>query len=334
MVSLRYLSRRLISFAITLLAAYTFIFFIPRIAGGDPMQPVIQNLINKGYQSEAAMAMVNEYRQMFGLTENVFVQYFKYLGNMFQGSLGLSIGFFPATVESLILKALPWTIGLLATSTILSWIIGNIFGAFIGWSGSSKINTALASIAVFFSRFPYYILAILLILVFAFYIPIFPVGGAYSMGAIPGLNLRFLLDVMYHAILPALSMILVSVGGWMLGMRSLMINIKGSDYLMFAEAKGLKRSYTLMKYAFRNALLPQVTALAMSLGYTVSGALLTESIFGYPGIGTLFAVAIGGNDYNLIQGTTILIVFSVLIANLLIDLLYPLIDPRIRYEKK
>ena len=184
------------------------------------------------------------------------------------------------------------------------------------------------------SRIPYYVLAVMLILLFAYYIPIFPPSGAMPMGAVPRLEASFFLDLLRHATLPALSIILASLGGWVIGMRSLMINIQGEDYILFAEAKGLKRSTIMMRYAARNALLPQVTKLALSLGYIVSGALLTEAIFAYPGLGNLYITALGLNDYNLIQGMTLLIIFTVLTANLVIDLLYPLLDPRIRYEEK
>jgi len=288
----------------------------------------------QGQQIPGGEEIVKAYKQMFGLEGDLFTQYIRYLSQVLRGSLGVSIAFFPTPVEALIARALPWTIGLLTTAVIISWALGNIFGALVGWSRNSKINIAIASVCLVLSRIPYYVLALILVLVFAYYIPLFPVSGAMRMGATPRLTLDFILDVMKHAFLPALSIILSSLGGWLIGMRSLIINLQGEDFLMFAEAKGLKKNAILMKYAFRNALLPQVTGLALSLGYTVSGSLLVEAIFGYPGVGSLYVTAIGLNDYNLIQGMTLIIIFSVLTANLLIDLLYPLIDPRIRYEKR
>ena len=288
----------------------------------------------QGQQIPGGDEIVEAYKKMFGLEGDLFTQYVSYLSQVLRGSLGISIAFFPTPVEALIARALPWTIGLLTTTIILSWILGNLFGALIGWSRSSKINMAIASICLVLSRIPYYLLALVLILVFAYYIPLFPVSGAMRMGAVPKLSLDFILDVIRHAFLPSLSIILSSLGGWLISMRSLIINLQGEDFLLFAEAKGLKRNTILMKYAFRNALLPQVTGLALSLGYTVSGSLLVEAIFAYPGVGNLYVTALGLNDYNLIQGMTLIIIFSVLTANLLIDLLYPLIDPRIRYEKR
>lgn len=334
MITLRYLVKRLITYFLTLIAAFTIIFLIPRFAPGDPVQAILMQLSLQGQQIPGGDKIVKAYKQMFGLEGDLFTQYISYLSQVLRGSLGVSIAFFPVPVEALIARALPWTIGLLSTTVIVSWVLGNIFGALVGWSRSSKVNMIIASICLVLSRIPYYVLALVLILVFAYYIPLFPASGAMRMGTTPRLSLDFIFNVMRHAFLPSLSIILSSLGGWLISMRSLIINIQGEDFLMFAEAKGLKRSAILMKYAFRNALLPQVTGLALSLGYIVSGALLVEAIFSYPGVGGLYITALGLNDYNLIQGMTLLIIFAVLTANLLIDLLYPLIDPRIRYEKK
>jgi len=326
--------KRLISYFVTLFAAFTIIFLIPRFAPGDPIQALLMRLSLQGQQIPGGDEIVKAYKKMFGLEGDLFTQYVNYISQVLRGNLGISIAFFPTPVEALIARALPWTIGLLTTTIILSWILGNVFGALIGWSKSSKINMVIATICLVLSRIPYYVLALVLILVFAYYIPLFPVSGAMRMGATPSLSLEFILDVMRHAFLPSLSIILSSLGGWLISMRSLIINLQGEDFLLFAEAKGLKRNVILMKYAFRNALLPQVTGLALSLGYTVSGSLLVEAIFAYPGVGSLYITALGLNDYNLIQGMTLLIIFAVLTANLLIDLLYPLIDPRITYERK
>jgi len=334
MIPLKYLLKRLVAYVITIFASFTIVFLIPRFAPGDPVQAILTRLSLQGQYIPGGEKIVEAYKQMFGLEGDLFTQYVRYLSQVFRGSLGVSIAFFPTPVEALIARAIPWTIGLLSTTVIISWVLGNIFGALIGWSRSSKINMIIASICLVLSRIPYYVLALILILAFAYYIPLFPPSGAMPMGTVPSLSLDFIFSLIRHSSLPALSIILASLGGWLIGMRSLIINIQGEDYLMFAEAKGLKRNVILMKYAFRNALLPQVTGLALSLGYIVSGALLTEAIFAYPGIGGLYITALGLNDYNLIQGMTLLIIFTVLTANLLIDLLYPLIDPRIRYEKK
>ena len=334
MIPLRYILKRLVTYVITLVLAFTVVFLISHLAPGDPIGAILTQMSLRGQQIPDGAKLVEAYRKMFGLEGSLFHQYLSYILQALQGNFGLSLAFFPTPVMQLIGRALPWTIGLLTVTVILSWVLGNLIGGLIGWYKSSKINMIIAGISLVLSRIPYYVLAVVLILVLAYYLPIFPSSGAMSMGTVPRFTLGFILNLIRHAALPALSIILASLGGWVIGMRSLMINIEGEDYLMFAEAKGLKRSAIMMKYAMRNALLPQVTGLALSLGYIVSGALLTEAIFAYPGIGNLFITALGLNDYNLIQGMTLLIIFTVLTANLVIDLLYPLIDPRIRYGEK
>jgi len=334
MLPVRYVMKRIATYLITLVAAFTVVFLISHLAPGDPIGAILTQMSLRGQQIPDGEKLVEAYRKMFGLEGNLFQQYVAYLSQVLRGNFGLSLAFFPTPVTQLITRALPWTIGLLTVTVIVSWILGNLIGALIGWFSESKINAIIAAISLVLSRIPYYVLAIVLILVFAVYIPILPSSGAMSMGAIPEFSLSFILNLLRHAALPALSIILASLGGWVIGMRSLMINIQGEDYILFAEAKGLKRSTIMMRYAARNALLPQVTGLALSLGYIVSGALLTEAVFAYPGLGNLYITALGLNDYNLIQGMTLLIIFTVLTANLIIDLLYPLLDPRIRYGEE
>jgi len=332
-IPLRYLIRRIVRYVLTLMIASTVVFIIPRLVPGDPIQSMVLRLMQQGQIIQGADKLVEEYRRMFGLDGPLYIQYIRYLENLFKGNMGLSIMAFPATVQELIWERLPWTIGLLINCVIISWVLGNILGAIIGWRASSRVNMALAGLCLFFSQIPYYILAMILSLIFIYYIPLFPSGGGYSLGITPGLNLAFIADVLWHSTLPALSIILVSLGGWALGMRAMIISVQGEDFMLFAEAKGLKKNVILMKYAFRNALLPQVTGLALSLGTIVSGSMLTEYIFAYPGIGSLFVTAAGALDYNVLQGVLIILIFGVLTANLIMDLLYPLIDPRIRYER-
>ncbi|MGI6206682.1 MAG: ABC transporter permease [Anaerolineae bacterium] len=334
MIPIGYVLKRIASYLITLLAAFTVIFLITHLAPGDPIGAILQQMSLRGQQIPDADKLVEAYREMFGLNGSLWDQYVSYITQALRGNLGLSLAFFPSPVMMLIKRALPWTIGLLSVTVILSWILGNLIGALIGWFKDSKVNSVIAGISLVLSRIPYYVLAVVLILVFASLIPIFPSTGAMSMGAVPSLSFSFIADLLYHATLPALSIILASLGGWVIGMRSLMINIQGEDYILFAEAKGLKPRTIMTRYAARNAMLPQVTGLALSLGYIVSGSLLTEAIFAYPGLGNLYITALGLNDYNLIQGMTLLIIFTVLTANLVIDLIYPLIDPRIRYGEK
>jgi peptide/nickel transport system permease protein len=268
----------------------------------------------------------------FGLDKSLPEQYFSYLRQLAQGDLGYSISSFPTRVGDLLGESLPWTIGLLLVTTVMSWVLGSVIGALVGWSGGrSKPLQALVPIALVLYTTPYYILAILLVFLLAYLWPIFPLAGAYTVGLRPELTPSFALDVIHHAMLPALSIILVSLGWWFLSMRSLIVSQRGEDYILWAEAKGLPRSRIFWAYAFRNALLPQVTGLALSLGNIVAGALITETIFGYPGIGWLVYNSIKGLDFPVIQGCILLVIVSVASANFLLDLAYPLIDPRIRH---
>jgi peptide/nickel transport system permease protein len=276
--------------------------------------------------------LVDEYNRRFGLDKPLVEQYFAYLRQVSQGDLGYSIASFPTTVGDLIKQALPWTLGLLLLTTCISWILGSVIGGVVGWfQGRSRSLQALVPIALVLYTIPYYILAIILLFLLAFLWPIFPITGAYSPGSHVELTPQFASDVLHHATLPALSIVLVSLGWWFLSMRSLIVTVKGEDYITWAEAKGLPTRRIFWAYAFRNALLPQVTGLALSLGQIVGGALVTETIFGYPGVGYLIFSSIKTLDYPVIQGSILLIVVSVATVNLIIDLLYPLVDPRIRF---
>jgi len=334
LVPIKYFVKRLVTYFLTLIAAFTIVFIIPRLVPGNPIRTILMQLSLQGQNIPGGEEIVKAYKKMFGLEGDLFTQYLSYLSQVLRGNLGISISFFPTPVKDLIARAIPWTIGLLSLVVVISWVIGNILGALIGWSRPSKVTIFIAYVGLTLSCIPYYVLALILILIFAYYIPLFPTSGAMPMGATPRFTFDFIFNIIRYGTLPALSIILSSLGGWLISMRSLIINIQGEDFIMFAEAKGLRRSTILMKYALRNALLPQATGLALSLGYTVSGSLLVESIFAYPGLGNLYMTALELNDYNLIQGLTLLVIFTVLTANFLIDLLYPLIDPRISYEKK
>ncbi|MCZ7543884.1 MAG: ABC transporter permease [Anaerolineae bacterium] len=277
--------------------------------------------------------LVAEYKRMFGLDQPLGAQYISFWREFLQGNLGYSISIFPSKVTDIIGLALPWTIGLLSLTTIISWILGSVIGAVVGWRGSRfRLSRPIVLAALLLYTTPYYILALILIFIFAFQLNIFPLSGAYTRGATPDLSLPFILDVIEHGMLPALSIVLVSLGWWFLSMRSLITSQKGEDYILNAEAKGLKERRILWGYAFRNALLPQTTGLAISLGHIVGGAIITETIFAYPGIGWVIFNAIKGLDFPVIQGGVLLIIVAVVVANFIIDILYPLIDPRIRYQ--
>jgi peptide/nickel transport system permease protein len=329
---LRYIANRLFLLFATVFLAMTVVFFVPRMVPGEPMDAIFANMASVG-GSMNAQELIAEYRARFGLDDPLWTQYIRFWRELARGNLGLSISSFPAEVSDLLLSALPWTVGLLTVTTLASWILGSVFGAIVGWRGSEARGARLmVPLALILYTTPYYILALLLVFGFAFLLPIFPLSGAYSVGARPGFNLDYILDVLHHAVLPALSILLVSLGWWFLSMRSLIISLKGEDYILNAEAMGIKEPRILWGYAYRNALLPQATGLAIALGHIVGGALITEVIFAYPGVGYRIYNAIKSLDYPLIQGGVLLIIISVALANFLIDAAYPFIDPRIRFE--
>ncbi len=330
---LRYILNRLAILFVTVFISITVVFLVPRLVPGNPLGAVFLKMAEMG-GSAGAPELVEEYNRIFGLDKSLWEQYLSFWRELLRGNLGYSISTFPSEVADIIGFALPWTIGLLSLTTVTSWVLGSVIGAVVGWRGDrSRLSRLVVAPALLLYTTPYYILAIILIFIFAYQLDIFPLSGAYTRGAKPELSLKFILDVIRHGMLPALSIILVSLGWWFLSMRSLITSQKGEDYILNAEAKGLKERRILWGYAFRNALLPQTTGLAISLGHIVGGAIITEAIFGYPGIGWVIFNSIRGLDFPVIQGGVLLIIIAVAVANFTIDILYPLIDPRIRYQR-
>jgi peptide/nickel transport system permease protein len=330
---LRYIGERLLVLLITVFLAISVVFFVPRLVPGNPLGAIFVNLASVGGRV-GSQELIDEYTRRFGLDKTLWEQYLSFWSELLRGNLGYSISSFPSVVSDLLRSALPWTIGLLLVTTLISWLLGSLIGAVVGWRGERSVwSRVLVPVALIFYTTPYYILAIILLFLFASYWRIFPLANAYSLGMRPSFSVPFILDVLWHAALPALSIILVSLGWWFLSMRSLITGLKGEDYIINAEAMGIKDRRILWGYAFRNALLPQATGLAISMGHIVGGALITEVIFAYPGIGWLIFNSIKSLDFPVIQGGVLLIILSVAIANFVIDITYPLIDPRIRYQR-
>jgi peptide/nickel transport system permease protein len=229
----------------------------------------------------------------------------------------------------MILEGLPWTVCLIMGTTLISFVIGNVLGAFQAWPRAPRWLTAIMPPLLAMSAIPFFLLGLILVYVVGFSLQLAPLYGGYTAGAIPQWSWSFGLDVAYHAVLPATAIILGSLGGWALGMRAMMVTTQGEDYVTFAEAKGLSDRTLFVDYGMRNAILPQATALALSLGQLVSGAVLVEIVFGYPGIGTLLFQGIRGSDFFLVQGIVFLVIVAIGLATLILDLTYPLLDPRI-----
>ena len=333
-MSASYLVRRTAVFLLIAWLAATLNFFLPRLTGQDPVRVKLLQQAQLGGHVQAGIdEMVKEYDRRFGLDRPLWAQYLTFLGNAARLDFNYSIANYPRTVNAMIAEALPWTVALLGTTTVISFALGTFLGALLGWPRAPRWMRWLMPPLWALHAIPFFLLGLILIYVFAFRFPVLPMFGGYSAGAFPDFTVPFILDLIRHAILPALSIVLVATGGWALSMRGMMVTTQGEDYVTFAEAKGLRSPTIFLRYCVRNALLPQVTGLALALGQIVSGAVLVEVIFGYPGIGTVLFQAIRENDHFLIQGIVFTVIIALGFATLLLDALYPLLDPRISYRK-
>ena len=332
---LRYLIPRIIQYLTLMFVGITITYIIPRLAPTDPVEAQVSMMIARGNSLdpksiESMRAALND---LYGLSGSPVEQYFTFWGRLFRGDLGPSLSNFPTPVSKMIGQALPYTLRLLIPAVIISFIFGNLLGALSSYYPENKALNVIEVVGQVVRSFPYYIVAIVLLVVFSYFIPIFPFSGAYPIGTRPDWSSpEFLLKYLEHAVLPAATLILVGFGGWFVGMKSLTSNIISEDYVVYAETAGLSKNRILVQYIMRTAILPQLTALAMVLGTVFSGALIMEVVFGYPGIGSLAIRAIYSNDYSMIMGITIYSIIGVATAVFIMDLLYPLFDPRVRYQ--
>ncbi len=334
-MTFEYLIKRIGQFFIVAFVAASINFFFPRITGQDPIQQKLAQLQLQGVgtNSEDIKGLIETYNRKFGLDQPLWRQYLTYLGDTARLDFGQSISNYPATVLSMLRQAIPWSVGLLTTATLISFVIGTLIGALIVWGKAPWILRVVFPAFFVFSAVPFYLMGIILLYIFAFQLNIFPLFGGYSAERIPEFSLSFWLDVAEHALLPAASIVLAQIGFWALGMRSMMVTIQGEDYMLQAEAKGLKGPRIFFRYAMRNAILPQITGLALTLGTIISGAILVEVVFGYPGVGTVLRNAIQGFDWFVLQGVVFMIIITVAFTMLIIDLIYPWLDPRISYRR-
>jgi len=322
------LVRRLAFYIVTAFIAITLDFFIPHMIPGNPVQAVIASKAG----AIPPQAAGNLYAQ-FGINvhEGLWGQYLKYWGHLFHGNLGLSISQYPATVTSVIHSAIFWTVFLVGAATVVSFVLGTVVGALVAWKRGSWVEGVLP-VSTFFQAMPYFFLATLLLLFFATDLKWFPNHGGYDFeNSTIGLNSAFLSDALHHAVLPGVTIIGASLAGWIIGMRNMMVTVADEDYVLLAEAEVLPTRRVIW-YAARNAILPSVSSFALALSFVVTGSLLTEIVFSYPGIGDVLYQAVLGEDYPLIQGIFLIITFVVLAANLLADVVYVFLDPRARQE--
>jgi peptide/nickel transport system permease protein len=327
----KYLVTRLVFLFITYIVSLTIVFILLRLVPTNPIDRLITQLMqtNPNITPEQLRQYMKTYYELFGLDKPLWMQYLIYLANAFRGELGTSYIYVGRRVIDMIMSALPWTLFLVVPSTLAAWIVGNTIGAYAGYKRGSLFEKTVLTLSLILSQTPYYWLAMILLYIFAFQLKIFPPGQAYPPTMVPRPTPEFILAVLHHYALPFLSIFIAALGGWAIGMRVLTIYELGADYIMFAEALGT-RERTLFRYVFRNSLLPQVTGLALQLGTAVGGALLTEIVFSYPGMGYLLNRGIVQTDYPVVQGVFVILIATLFAANFLVDFVYALIDPRIR----
>ena len=332
---LAYILRRLGFLVGVVWTAATLNWLLPHLAPRDPVsEQITQQVAMQGLTAEAMEEQIASRKALFGLDRPLWEQYLDYMWRLVHFDLGFSIVNYPTTVNQLIAQSVWYTIGVVGVATVLAFLIGTVVGALLGWHKSPRVLGVLIPPLMVFSATPAFVIALVLIYYLAFSAKLFPLARAWDMFiVVDWTDIKFLLSVIHHATLPALSLILVSVGGWGLGMRAMMVTVEGDDYMTFAEAKGLKGSRLFFQYALRNALLPQITSLAVRLGTIVSVSTLVEVYFQYPGLGSRLNNAIGTFDYYVISGIVFFLVTGIALATFLVDMLYPFLDPRISYQR-
>jgi len=324
--------RRLLFLILVVWAASTITFFIPRLSEKNPIRERFAELARSGGFAPADMdKIIAAYSAKFGLDKPLWQQYVDYISSVARFDLGVSYNKYPKTVMGLIMDSLPWTIALLLVTTVLSFVIGNLLGAVAAWPRSPQWVRSLATPFILFQGVPPVLLGVLLLFFIGFKLKLAPLGGAYSTGVVPDWSSpAFIWDVVHHQLLPGLALLLGSVGGWVLTMRGMGVTIQGEDYVIFAEHKGLDGRTIFRDYYLRNALLPQATGLALALGTVVSSAIVIESQFGLPGLGRVLDSAIRSNDFLVIYGIVLFVIIAVATLMVLMEFVYPFLDPRIR----
>ncbi len=332
----RYLIPRLIQYFLVVWLGITVVFFIPRITPNDPVMAMVGILRARGATLEpgAMDGIIKDLTEMYGLEGSWLDQYWAFWGRLFRGDFGVSFFNYPTRVNQLIATAMPWTLGLLLTTTAISWVLGNIIGGLAGYYARKSWSRILDAAAMVIRPLPYYIFAFALLLLFASTLVFrwFPVTGGASLGARPTFTWAYIKDVLWHSALPALSLSILGGAVTFQTMKLIVQNVNSESFVQYAKLGGVTENRIVGKYVIRNALLPQITGLALSLGQIFSGALITEIVFSYPGMGMLLYNAIVRGDYNLIMGIVIFSIVGITTAILVVDLTYPLFDPRVRYR--
>lgn len=325
---MRFLVRRALFYILTAWAAITMNFFIPRLMPGNPVEILVSR-----FRGQLSPSATKSLTALFGLNHaGLWGQYLQYWGDLAHGNLGISFTYFPSSVVSVIASSLPWTAVLVGVSTVISFILGTLLGVVVAWRRGSRWDTVLPPVTTFMTAVPYFWMGLIAIYVFGAELHWFPLSGGSANGTAIGFSPSFLSSAAYHAALPAVTIVVSSIAGWLIGMRNMMVTTLFEDYVLVAEAKGLSKRRIMLSYAARNAVLPSIASFALSLGFVVSGAILVEIVFSYPGIGYVLYQAVNNEDYPLMQGVFLVITLAVLIANVLADVAYVALDPRTRQD--
>lgn len=315
-------------YLLTLVVALMLNFFLPRMIPGNPVDIILNELTVGMADTARATQMKQEFHAQLGLDKPLPIQFVNYVMNVFKGDLGRSFNQYPTPVTSILASSLPYTIALQVPAILLGWILGNLLGAKAAYS-KGVFDKTVFPVSLFLSSIPAFIFSLVMLYVFAVVLKFFPIGGAYATDILPSLSFTYFFSLIRHWFLPFSALTLIAIGGQAIGMRSMSLYELNADYVLYAKLLGVPDS-KVTKYVFKNAVLPQITGLALSLGTMIGGALITEIVFSYPGIGQKMMVAIRNVDYPMISGCTLVVSLTVLVANFIIEIVYGLIDPRVR----
>ncbi|WP_404406314.1 ABC transporter permease [Pelagibacterium halotolerans] len=308
-------------------------FLITSLSPINPVEQVLGRITARSnFSPDAIEAMRSALTDLYGVDAPIMQQYINFWRRVVVGDLGPSLIAFPTPAMNLVMRALPWTVGLLSTSILITWLLGNTLGGLAGYFQNNRLLKVFGVVAMGVQPIPYYIVAFILLILFGFVWPILPISGGFAMNVRPGWTLPFVLSILQHAILPATSLVIVGFGTWFLGMRALVSNIVTEDYVTYAELAGVKRERIVFSYVIRNAAVPQLTALAMTLGAIFSGTIITEQVYNYPGLGTLLVDAVNAGDSTTVLAVSVVAITAVAAAIFIVDLLHPVLDPRVRTE--
>ena len=328
-----FMGKRLLQLVAVIFFGVSATFLVTHLSPVSPVESALQRMTARSnFSPEAIISMREALTDMYGVNEPLLEQYINFWLRLFRGDLGPSMLAFPTPAMDLVMRALPYTVCLLTVATLVTFVVGNFLGGLAGYYQNNRFLKAFGIVAMGIQPIPYYIVAFIMLILFGFVWPVLPISGGFAMNVTPGWNMPFVLSVLQHATLPALSLVLVGFGGWFIGMRALVSNVVTEDYVTYAELAGVERSTIVTSYVMRNALVPQLTALAMALGGVFSGTVITEQVFNYPGLGSLLIDAVNAGDYSLVLAVSSVSITAVAVAIFIVDLLYPILDPRVRAE--